>query len=238
MIQNHEYFVSLLIYNHDNQPKLADWKRLLNHETIGVDIDAGPVHDKWNICQCNASSHIKELVEKYQMSMDEDSPNNQLTTEEHITLFNKVKLLSSKTETEELIKRRALMKKAVAIQRTHIQGMTVEINERRTRASRKEKEAIIAADKKYQPNLRAEEKITVDQEHEVRKANEDSVMGPFLKRAPAQARQALLSLIAKIGYKEARNIMFPEAPPINDVNPDSEPGNQTENEDSNDENEG
>lgn len=168
------------------------------------------------------------------MTMDEDSPNNQLTTEEHITLFNRVKLLSSKSETEELIKRRALMKKAVAIQRTHIQGMTVEINERRTRASRKEKEAIIAADRKYQPNLRAEEKVTTDQEHEIRKANEDPIVGPFLKRAPAQARQALISLIARVGYKEARNIFFPDAPPVSVSEANAE--NQTE-EEKDDENE-
>ncbi len=138
--------------------------------------------------------------------MDEDSPNNMLSPEEHILLFNKCKIKDGNTPTEELIATRNLMKLAIAKLRAHVQSKTVVLNERRANAKRKEKEAIIAADKMYQPRLRVEEKASPSDVKIMAEINADEKVREFLKKLPQIQRKAMVSFIKQLGIKDAKKL--------------------------------
>lgn len=156
---------------------------------------------------------------------DDDSPNNVLTPEEHIMLFNRVKLLSSKSSTEEIIAKRELMKRAVAIIRTHIQSHTVDLNERRTKATKAEKEAIIAADKQYVPRLRVEEKAKPARVRAMQEINADLRVLAMLKLLPTPQYNAMVSMVELLGIVEAKKLwgMDDDSTPVRVVQPNPKP---------------
>lgn len=157
-------------------------------------------HESWQDCKCLAAQNIRERSEE--TYMDEDSPNNMLTPEEHILLFNKCLKKDENTSTEEIIATRQLMKRGIAVIRTKVQAKTVILNERRNTASRKEKEAIAAADKQYVPKLRPSEKASDEEIKLMVEINENPRIQALLKALPGPAYKSVLSMIKQLGLPE------------------------------------
>lgn len=199
-----------LIWIAENQDVIK--KRLLENTNILWNIKN---HD-WHNCDCPACKDIRELVEVE--IMDEDSPNNMLTNEEHILLFNKVKVKNSNTSTDELIATRQLMKKAIAVIRTHVQAKTVILNERRVKASREEKAKIHAADKLYSPALRPEEKADDKEIKMLNEINKHESFKNFMKALPTPQYKAVIQLCKQLGVIETMKTLkfIPPEPNTND----------------------
>lgn len=190
--------VSLFAYFHDRD-NTEYWKDFL------PDHEPPRIHESWEVCHCNAAEIIRKDMEE--RLMDEDSPNNMLTTEEHIALFNKFKKKDENTPVEELIATRNLMKRGIAVLRTKVQAKTVILNEKRANASRKEKEAIIAADKLYSPKLRPAEKASEDEIKLMEEINNNPRIKALLKALPTQQYNATFSLIKQLGLAEVKKML-------------------------------
>jgi hypothetical protein len=223
--QTDNMFLAYMILNHDRQDLTRDRLNLLNpglHDNM-------PIHPIWQDCDCLGAKHIAELVEVE--IMDEDSPNNMLSNEEHIALFNKFVKKDQNTPTKDIIATRNAMKLGIAKLRTAVQAKTVILNDRRKSASREEKEAIVKADKQYSPALRPEEKASDKEIKTMHAINERPKLKAFLKMLPTAQYKAFISLINQLGIEDALN-MFPmfknevpvSSPDIAEVGPESEEG--------------
>lgn len=215
--QSDNIFLAYLIQAHDRQDLTRDRLNLLNpglHDNM-------PIHESWQDCSCNGAKHIAELVEVE--IMDEDSPNNMLSNEEHIALFNKFVKKDQNTPTADIIATRNAMKLGIAKLRTAVQAKTVILNDRRKTASRADKEAIVKADKQYSPALRPEEKASDKEIKTMHAINERPKLKAFLKRLPTAQYKAFISLINQLGIEEALN-MFPmfktEVPVVSSETPE------------------
>lgn len=167
-------------------------------------------HENWLDCECNGAEWLKEMAEV--ALMDEDSPNNMLSQDEHMKLFNEKKLLYSGVGTDVLIARRQMLKIAIAKLRTHVQAKTVILNERRMTATRKEKEAIKKADKAYSPALRPEEKADPMEVRLYADINEVPFLKKFMQNLPTPAHKAALKMMRDLGIRKTLSIMKIELP--------------------------
>jgi len=183
--------------------KVHDSDNSEHFRKLNPHLEPAKQHESWIECRCLAAADIRKRMEQ----MDEDDPSKVLTPEEHILLFNKCKIKDANTSIEELIATRHLMKRAVALIRTHVQAKTVLLNEHRSRASKKEKEAIIAADKQYSPRLRPDEKASEAEIKMMNEINENPRIKAFLKALPTPAYKSVLNLIKQLGLDETIKIM-------------------------------
>lgn len=192
--------LSYLIHLHNTQPKRYEESNKRNPGRRPLE----PHEYSWYECDCLSATWIRELAEVE--IMDEDSPNNMLSQDEHIALFNECKLKDSKSPTEDLIATRQLMKKAIAVLRTKVQAKTVILNERREKGNREEKLKIKAADKLYSPALRPDEKASESEIKMMAEINADDAFKSFLKLLPNEQYKAAIKLCKQIGVEETKTM--------------------------------